>query len=133
MFRRTVLLAALFSFCVGTASWAMMNTATIEDIMTKGHKKGGFRDQINIELKKGTPDWTAVQTAASEFKTLAEDLGKNKPPKGSEASWKKACDEYFGYVKELDAATQQKNKSKSVTALGKIGKTCTGCHNAHRP
>lgn len=129
-----MLLASLFALGMGSLSMAvMLETASIEDVMTKGHKRGGYRDVINAEVKKGSPDWSALQTAATDFKAIAGDLGKNKPPKGTEAAWKKACDEYLGFVNELDAAAQKKDKAKVQSALSKIAKTCQGCHNNHRP
>lgn len=120
--------------CLGlTAAWAADDKpADIADVMTKGHKRGGFKDTIANELKKGSPDWMAAQEKAKEFVTLAEDLGKNKPPKGSEADWKKQCDSYVKIVKELAAACEKKNKAGANSAMQKLNKTCASCHNAHQ-
>ena len=52
---------------------------------------------------------------------LYEDLGKNKPPKGDEAEWKKKCEALVKAVKDGD-------KDAFKTAVG-----CGGCHSGFKP
>lgn len=121
----------LFVFAIGSAA-SDDPVPDISEIMTKGHKPGGFKDKINAELKKGTPDWSAVQEQAKDFAKLADALGKNKPPKGSADSWKKQCEAYAKIVTSLDTAAQKKSKTDCTSAMGKLNQSCNTCHKAHK-
>jgi cytochrome c556 len=106
---------------------------SIDDIMSKAHKaKTGLRDKVANEAKKASPDWTDIQKNSQEFEKLATLLGKNDPPKGDKASWKKLCDDYVGDVKDLNAAAKKKDKDGLIAANKKIGASCMECHDKHR-
>lgn len=130
MLAGTLALTLTFGFAAAANT---SKAADIAEVMTKGHKgKDSLKESINAELKKSSPDWKAVQEKSAEFVTLAEGLGANDPPKGSKDGWKKQCEGYVKIVKELNAAADKKNKSGCTTAMGKLNKTCGGCHNAHK-
>lgn len=107
---------------------------TIEQIMEKAHKtKTGLRDQIAAEMKKDAPDWADVQKKTKEFVTLIDALGKNEPPMGDKANWKKLTTAYAKHVRELDAAAGKKDR-QSVSGMNtKLGTVCKSCHDVHRP
>jgi cytochrome c556 len=107
---------------------------TIEEIMAKAHKtKTGLRDQIAAELKKDAPDWTDVQKKSREFAALIDALGKNEPPMGEKANWKKLTTTYAKHVRELDAAAGKKDRQSVLSMNTKLGTICKSCHDAHRP
>jgi hypothetical protein len=109
------------------------DVSSIDDIMTKAHKnKTGLRDQIAMELKKGSPDWADVQKKTKEFVKLAGMLSKFDPPKGEKSSWKKLSDAYTAEVKTLDDAAGKKDQAAATKANDKLKTGCMPCHDAHR-
>jgi cytochrome c556 len=124
----TLLLISTFGISAGDDP-----TPDIAEIMTKGHKPGGFKTMIADELKKGSPDWTALQEQTKEFVKLADALGKNEPPKGSADSWKKQTEAYAKIVHSLEAGAKKKSKSECNSAMGKLNQSCAGCHRLHKP
>lgn len=105
----------------------------VADIMKKAHKtKTGLRDQITVEVEKGTQDWPEIQKKTKELVTLASALGKNEPPMGEKASWKKLTGEYLEDAKALDQAAGKKDAKAVAAANAKLGKRCLGCHTNHR-
>src|SRR5947209_6915607 len=92
---RWVLAVLTAAALVSSVPAAVDDPTSIEDVMNKGSKKEvGLRDQITKEVKKPSPDWATVQAKAKEWTVLAAALGKNDPPKGDKASWKRFTDTY---------------------------------------
>lgn len=90
---------------------------TIKEIM-KEHKKGALKDKV----LEGT-------ASADEKKKLVElytELGKSKPPKGSEENWKKLSDALVKAAKEV-----ADGKDSGIDDLKKAV-NCGACHSAHK-
>ena len=102
----------------------------IADIM-EAHSKTGARAKVAAAVK--AKKWEDAAEPMKEWLKLAEALGKNKPPKGTEVSWKKLTGTYEKTVKTLATAVEKKNAQSANGALGKIGGMCGTCHKAHRP
>jgi hypothetical protein len=94
----------------------------IETIMEKAHKapKG------KVSLFKTVVGGKAEKDQKEELLKLYADLGKNKPPKGSEDDWKKRCEVIVVAAKDVVA-----DKPNSLLALKNAVK-CAECHEAHK-
>jgi hypothetical protein len=105
-------------------------TPSISEIMKKGHGAKGLLKGIDSHVKSGM--WDEAQTDAKLLKAFGEGLGKNKPPKGDDESWKKLTGEYKDNTKAVyDGA--DKKEAKDVTAgLKKIRGQCKTCHDANK-
>ncbi len=114
-------------------SAANKDVPSIEDIMDKCHKtKKGFRDMIQAELEKPTPDWAGIQKQTKEWVELSGLLTKNEPPQGGKESWTKLTAAYVADVKALDAAAVNKDAKLVMDVNKKIGMSCKACHDEHR-
>lgn len=108
------------------------NVPEIKEVMRKLHKGAeSLRAHVGKALKSGSPNWGEIQTDTKVYATLAEALGKNQPPKGDAASWKKLTTEYAKNAKALDDAAKQKDRESAQAAYNKLA-NCTGCHKAHK-
>jgi hypothetical protein len=106
-------------------------TPTISEIMKKGHAGAkSLLKTVGAQAKEG--DWDAAAKGAKTLKLYGEALGKNKPERGDEESWKKLCEEYQMSTAAVAKAVEEKDAAATATALGKIGKSCKGCHDAHK-
>jgi hypothetical protein len=92
----------------------------IETIMDKAH------GEKNDKLLKKVLDGKADASEKKELLELYTELGKNKPPKGSDKSWKDK-------TTALVSATQEvvDGKDKGIGDLKKAS-ACRGCHTAHK-
>jgi cytochrome c556 len=116
------------------AGLAVAAEPTIKEIMTKAHKgSNSLLANMRAELRADEPDWDEVQKDSKELVKLGTSLGKNKPPKGEQASWERLTSAYLNTAKSLESAAESKNKSAAQAALGKLTKSCKECHTAHRP
>lgn len=138
-FIRASLFCALGVFAVSLASSAPSATAgqkddkvpTIKEIMTQGHKgTDAFLAKIKAEAKGAK--WDDAVTHAKALSVFGEALGKNKPPKGSEESWKTLSDKYAKDTQAVLTAAEKKDAKGTNAALGAIGASCGGCHKAHK-
>jgi hypothetical protein len=77
-------------------------------------------------LFKSVIDGKASKADKEELLTLYLDLGKNKPPKGSESDWKKRTDAVVAAAKDVVA-----DKPDAVKKLQAAVK-CMNCHEAHK-
>lgn len=103
----------------------------IKTIMQEGHKgTDAFLSKIGKEAKAG--QWDEAQAHAKALAVFGTALGKNKPSKGDEASWKKLTDQYEANTKAVLAATEKKDAGATQKALKSIGGSCMGCHKAHK-
>ncbi len=91
----------------------------IETIMEKAHKG-------KPSLSKQVIDGKASKEQKEELLALYIDLGKNKPPKGSEAEWKKRTEAIVAAAKDVVA-----DKPGATKVLAKAI-TCKACHEAHK-
>jgi cytochrome c556 len=104
---------------------------SIKDIMTKAHKGG---DAI---LKKAgaaakDKDFDKLSDNAKELVKLGKDLGKAKPPKGDEKSWKKLTGTYLKDAESLEKAAKDKDAEAAGKSLNGLNTSCKACHTAHR-
>jgi cytochrome c556 len=86
----------------------------------------------NKKFAVDTPKWDELAEKAKELVPLAKALGKNKPPMGSEESWKKYTSAYAKAAEDFEAAVKDKNQDKAKAAAAVIA-NCAGCHKEHRP
>jgi cytochrome c556 len=115
-----------------TATARAAEYADIDEIMKKINGGKGYHRLLKKTLAGSDVDWAKVQEQCKDYARLAADLGKNKPPVGEAASWKKLCDEYTVDAKALDTAAQKKDLEATKIAWGKLDKSCKACHEAHR-
>jgi cytochrome c556 len=109
-------------------------TPSVDEIMKAvNKKKGGLHTDVADALKAGSPDWTLLQDKTKKYAAFADFLGKNDPPQGDKASWAKLCKAYAAEAGNLNAAAQKMDKAATSASLAKLGKTCMGCHQVHRP
>ena len=104
----------------------------IEDIMKKGH--AGKKSLLNV-VKAGVKEekWDSLTDTAKSLKSFGEDLGKNKPEKGDDASWKKLSAEYATNMTGIAAGIEKKDAKATNDALATMGKSCKACHDQHKP
>jgi hypothetical protein len=95
----------------------------IETIMEKAHKPP---EKGKPSLFKTVSGGTGSKEQKEELLKLYSDLGKNKPPKGSEKDWKKRTDDIVSAAKEVVA-----DKADALAALKKAV-NCKECHEAHK-
>jgi cytochrome c556 len=139
-FMRTGLLAALGAVAVLTAYGATGTAGQekkddkipdIKEIMQKGHKAtDNYLDQIKAEVKGAK--WEDAATHAKLLNGFGEALGKNKPSKGDDKSWKALCDKYAADTKAVLTAVEKKDADAANKAVGAIRGSCGGCHKAHK-
>lgn len=101
----------------------------ISEIMLKGHK-GADAYMARIRDAAKNSKWEDAQKYAKSLNFYGESLGKNKPPKGDEKSWKMMTEKYAEATKAVLKATEDKNAKAVTTGLGGID--CKGCHSKHR-
>lgn len=88
---------------------------TIKEVM-KLHAK----EKLHEKFIKGE----ATKEEKQKLLEAYEAMGKNKPPKGDEKSWKEKCDALVKAVKE-----DEKDKDKEAF---KKAVNCKACHEAHK-
>ena len=92
----------------------------IETIMDKAH------GEKNDKLLRKVLDGKASATEKKELLELYTELGKNKPPKGDDKSWKDKTSALVTASKEV-----VDGKEVGVADLKKAS-NCAGCHKAHK-
>jgi hypothetical protein len=92
----------------------------IETIMDKAH------GEKNDKLLKKVLDGKADADEKKELLELYTELGKNKPPKGGDKSWKDKTTALVDATKEV-----VDGKDKGIGDLKKAS-MCAGCHKAHK-
>ena len=106
-------------------------TYPIEEIMKKGHGSKGLLKGIAAHVKEAK--WDEAKTDAKLLKAFGVSLGKNEPPMGEAKSWKKLAEAYKENTETVYKAVEKKDAKGATDALGKIGKSCAGCHKEHKP
>jgi hypothetical protein len=112
-------LAALAGF--GAYRAADKDVKDIESIMDAAHSK---KEEPN--LLQRVLSGKAEKADQQKLLSLYQDLGKNKPPKGSLADWKRRTDALVSAAKEI-----VDGKPDGITALKKAA-NCKACHEAHQ-
>ena len=126
--KATALVALLTAAGLATA-----NAMTAKQIMGRLNKgPNALTPMLGKELRAGTPDWSEIQSQTKEYVKLATELGQAEPPKGDAGSWAKLTKEYAQAAQALDDAVQKQNKAGALAAHGKLTRSCTACHRAHR-
>jgi len=87
---------------------------------------------LDAELKAENPAWETIQPQTKEYATLAGDLVKHEPARGSKESWAKFAAAYAESAVELDKAAQAKDKAAAREAHAELGNSCNSCHRQHR-
>src|SRR5687767_5372496 len=99
--------------------------------MTQGHKgTDSFLAKLEGEVKDAK--WEDATTHAKALNLFGEALGKNKPPKGEEKSWKELTGKYAESTKSILTAVEKKEAKDATAGLKAIRGMCMGCHKAHR-
>jgi cytochrome c556 len=100
-------------------------------IMDKSFKnKDAYKTTITSAVKG--EKWEDAQKLAKEWSDLGVALGKNKPQKGEEDSWKDLTKKFADYTKAVYDATDKKDAKAVKDAMGVINKSCGACHSAHK-
>jgi hypothetical protein len=87
---------------------------------------------IGKGLEADPPDWTTLQKQSSEYASVAADLGKHEPPKGSPESWAKLTAAFAASTADLDRAAQAKDRDAALKAHEQLAGSCMACHREHR-
>lgn len=106
---------------------------SIKDVMKKAN--GGSKGLcaiIGADLKGKDIKWETVQKESKEFADCIAFLAKNKPPKGDQEAWEKACKAYSADAKALVDAAEKKDAKEALAAHKKLASACMGCHQAHK-
>lgn len=106
--------------------------ADIETIMNEGHAgKKSLLSQIKANVTK--EDWGAASKAAYKLRQYGDDLGKNTPPKGDDASWTILTKGYKEITIEIAKGVDDKDKTAATKATATLSKSCSACHKQHKP
>jgi len=128
--------AALVGFVVASGATTAQDkdkkkTPTIKEIMGKAHKgTKSLMAGIGQQAKGG--QWEDAQNGASTLKEFGEAIGKNKPPRGSEESWKTQTEKYKKNTESVAEAVEAKDAAKVAAALKTLGGSCKDCHDSHK-
>src|SRR5258708_11654314 len=101
----------------GAMSASLLAPKSISDIMDEAHDGEANSLRNKVVNGKGTAD------EAKKLLALYVDLGKNDPPKGEKAAWKKKTDTIVVAAKKVAAKPDDK---ESLTALSKAT-SCAAC------
>ena len=106
--------------------------ADIETIMNEGHKgKNSLLNKIKADAK--AEKWGEATKSAYKLREFGDDLGKNTPPKGTDASWTILTKGYKEITAEIAKGVDDKDKTATDKAIGTLTKSCMACHKQHRP
>jgi cytochrome c556 len=126
-------LAMVAAAALGLAYFGAEAAEEIKDIKGCMAFQGKVREDMPELLKAKNPDWPEVKKQTKDWVAMADTLGKQKPPRGSDESWKTQTTKYLGLVKDVDAAAEKKDLDGMKKGLGIINNSCRGCHTQHRP
>jgi cytochrome c556 len=133
---------AALALALAAGMWAVQGPSaadsakepSVKEIMTKAHKGGSsLLAGVGKDLKAADPDWTDLQAKSKELVKLGTSLGKADPPKGEKDSWETLTKGYLGFAKDLETATEKKDKDAAAAAQKKLAGSCGACHKAHKP
>lgn len=92
----------------------------------------GLLEAIGTMVKEKEPKWDSVAEKSKSWVKAAEDLGKNKPKKGTAESWSGLTKKWLEEAKTLDTAAGKKDVNAVSAALKTFGASCKACHTAHK-
>lgn len=127
-----VLAATIVGVCYLGAA-AAEEEGKLKDIKGCMVFQGKVRKEIPDLLKLKNSDWNDVQKDTKDWVEMAKTLGQQKPPRGSEASWKTQTAKYLATVESIHAAAEKKNAAGVKKGMAAVGMSCSGCHAPHRP
>jgi hypothetical protein len=108
-------------------------TPTIKEVMTKLNKgPKSISAKLKTALAATSPDWDSIQSLSTEFRTFAESMPKNDPPKGHKDSWKKLVTAYVADAKSLESAAKKKDHDAAEASRKKLSASCKACHSVHK-
>ena len=114
------------------ASWAAPAPG-IKRIMTRLAKgPTSLTPVLGGELKAEQPPWETIQAQTKEYASLAAEMAKYDPPKGSKDSWARLTGEYAGSAVALDKAAIARDKAAALAAHDELARSCMACHREHR-
>src|SRR5262249_61754978 len=102
--------------------------------MVKIHK-GGRRSVLNglkPTLEGESPNWPEAERQTKLIEEMADALARNSAPNGDDDSWAKLTRDYQKNARALREAGKSKKPDAARDAHGKLTKSCTPCHDAHR-
>lgn len=94
----------------------------IAKIMKEAH--GGGKDSLRAKVVAAM----GTEAEAKKLLGLYEDLGKNKPPMGELADWKKKTTTILAAAKKVAAKPDDEDAAKALGAAT----NCKACHDAHK-
>ncbi len=109
---------------------AVAGVFSLNSVRAETKKEITIKEAMKEHKKDGLKDKALAGKLTDEEKTklveLYEGMGKAKPPKGTDESWKKLCDALVEAAKEI--------KEGKDGALDKYKKAidCGACHKAHK-
>lgn len=92
----------------------------------------GLLEVIGTMVKEKEPKWDTVREKTKSWVKAAEDLGKNKPKKGTAESWSKLTKKWHEDASALDTAAGKKDATAINASLKTLGASCKGCHPVHK-
>lgn len=105
-----------------------------KEIMTRAHKgKQSLLSRLNADLQKPQPDWPKGEEHLAEMIRLVSRLTTQKPPQGSLEAWNTRVHDYVDNAKDIEQNLKEQNVQAARASVGKLLKTCKGCHDAHNP
>jgi cytochrome c556 len=126
-------LAVVAAAALGVAYLGAAAAEEIKDVKGCMAFQNKVRGDLPKQLKAKSPEWDAIQKETKDWVAVAETLGKQKPPKGTDDSWKTQTEKYLTNVKAVDAAAEKKDADAATKAVATIGMSCGACHSQHRP
>ena len=105
-----------------------------KEIMTRAHKgEQSLVSRLNADLQKPQPDWPKDEEYLAEMIRLVSRLTTQKPPHGSQEAWNTRVHDYVDNAKDIQQDLKEQNVQAARASVGKLLKTCKGCHDAHNP
>ncbi len=105
-------------------------TPTINQIMKAVPGKGKLVEKFSSAAKGDK--WDDAKKIGTELKTYGEAMGKNTPKKGEKESWEKHAKTFSETMTAFADAADKKDKDAIADGVAKFGKSCGGCHSAHK-
>ncbi|QDV32823.1 hypothetical protein [Tautonia plasticadhaerens] len=106
----------------------------IKEIMGKlNNGPQALTSAIGRNLDKAEPNWGTLVEQCEIYVENVEHLGKNTPPRGEPASWKRLTEAYLDCAKTLAKAVEARDRKAALAAHQKIQQACARCHVSHKP
>ena len=136
MTRRISRLAVMAAMLVAVAGLSASGedkkpVTPIQQIMKEGH---AGKKSLLAQIKTGVKEekWGEITKAAYKLRGYGDDLGKNKPEKGTEESWAILTKGYKQITEDIAAGVDKKDQKQANEAIATLGKSCKACHDQHK-